>query len=398
MRPSPPKMAVPPPFAPVLGVGVGKCQSRPPACGAGLPMRASRGSIPVYMAGQQMGYEMVEASPDPSRIMQVGMGFFASKTLLSAVELGLFATLGSGPLTGEALRGRLGLHPRAAADFFDALVALGFLARDADDPDARYANTKEAASFLDPASPAYLGGLLAMASQRLYRHWSNLTEALQTGLQQNESKGGGDVFAALYADPVRLEQFLAAMAAVQQANFLALADLFDFARYRTVCDVGGASAALSIAIARRHPNIACISYDLPQVTPYAQRRIEAAGLTGRIEARSGNFREDDLPRADVILMGNVLHDWGTATKQMLIAKSHAATAEGGAFIAIETIIDDARRENVLGLLMSLNMLIETPDGYDYTFAQFDGWCRATGFRSTTKIPLAGAASAAVAWK
>lgn len=327
--------------------------------------------------------------------MQVGMGFFASKTLLSAVELGLFAALGSEPLTGQALRGRLGLHARGATDFFDALVALGFLTRDGDGPGARYANTPETAAFLDPASPTYLGGILVMASQRLYRHWSNLTEALETGLQQNESRGGGDVFAALYADPPRLEQFLAAMAGVQQSNFVTLANLFDFGRFRLVCDVGGASAAQSLAIARRHPNVSCISYDLPEVTPHAKRRIEAAGLADRIAARSGNFLTDELPQADVILMGNILHDWGTATKEMLITKARAAIAEGGAFIAIENIIDDARRENAMGLLMSLNMLIETPEGYDYTFAQFESWCPTAGFRSTEKIPLAGAA---VAWR
>ncbi|HEY5225360.1 MAG TPA: methyltransferase, partial [Methylovirgula sp.] len=252
--------------------------------------------------------------------------------------------------------------------------------------------------FLDPASQTYLGGILVMASRRLYRHWSNLTEALQTGLQQNESKNSGDVFAALYADPTRLEQFLAAMAGVQQANFATLANLFDFGRFQVVCDVGGASAAQSLSIARRHPNVSLISFDLPEVTPHAKARIDAAGLAGRIETRSGSFLTDELPQADVILMGNILHDWGTTTKEMLIAKAHAAVAEGGAFIAIENIIDDARRENAMGLLMSLNMLIETPDGYDYTFAQFESWCRAAGFRSTEKIPLTGGASAAVAWK
>ena len=343
---------------------------------------------------------MTETQPDPSKIMQIGMGFFASKTLLSAVELGVFAALGSGPLPGSDLRSRLGLHERSAADFLDALVALGFLDRAGDGPDARYANTRDTAAFLDPAGPAYLGGILTMANNRLYRHWGNLTEGLRTGRPQNETKGdrSGDPFATLYADPLRLAEFLDAMAGVQLGNFRTLAERFDFARFATACDVGGASGALSIAIARRHPMIRCVSYDLPPVTPLARKKIEAAGLAHRVEARSGDFLAGDLPRADVITMGNVLHDWGTATKQLLVAKAHAALPEGGALIAIENIIDDARRENAFGLLMSLNMLIETPEGYDYSFAQFDAWCRAAGFRSTEKIALQGPASAAVAWK
>ena len=343
---------------------------------------------------------MTEAPPNPSQILQTGMGFFASKALLSAVELGVFETLGQGTLDGEELRARLGLHRRAAADFFDALVALGFLARTGDGAVAQYANTRDTAAFLDPASPTYLGGILKMANTRLYHHWGNLTEGLRTGQPQNETRGhaGADPFAALYADPVRLAGFLDAMAGTQLRNFQTVAERFDFARFATTCDVGGASGALSIAIARRHPHIRCISYDLPPVTPLAHGKIAAAGLGDRIAAQSGNFLTDDLPRADVITMGNILHDWGVATKESLIAKAYAALPEGGAFVAIENIIDDARRENAFGLLMSLNMLIETPEGFDYTFAQFDGWCRNAGFRATEKIPLQGPASAAIAWK
>ena len=343
---------------------------------------------------------MNQATPDPSRILQIGMGFFASKTLLSAVELGVFAALGPSPLTGEELRQRIGLHPRAAFDFLDALVALGFLHRSGDGPQARYANTPETAAFLDPASPSYLGGILRMANNRLYRHWADLTEALRSGLPQNEKRNDPnvDVFASLYADPTRLVEFLDAMAGVQLGNFRALIERFDFARFSAVCDVGGASGALSIAIARRHHTVRCISYDLPPVTAIARERIAAAGLSDRVEARAGSFLTDELPTAEVITMGNILHDGGTDTKQMLLSKAYAALPEGGAVIAIENVIDDARRENAHGLLMSLNMLIETPEGYDYTFSQFDGWCRAAGFRRTERIALQGPASAAVAWK
>lgn len=343
---------------------------------------------------------MTDTRPDPSRIMQIGMGFFASKTLLSAVELGVFAALGPGALPGEELRNRVGLHPRAAYDFLDALVALGFLERTGVAPQVVYANTPDTAAFLDPESASYFGGILLMANNRLYRHWGNLTEGLRTGLPQNESKddANADVFASLYADPTRLVEFINAMAGVQRGNFHALAGRFDFSSFSTVCDVGGSGGALSIILATYYKNLRCISYDLSPVTTIARERIEAAGLAGRVEARAGNFMTDDLPAANVITMGNILHDWGTETKQMLIGKAYAALPEGGVFIAIENIIDDARRENAQGLLMSLNMLIETQEGFDYTFSQFDGWCRAAGFSRTEKLPLLGSASAAVAWK
>ncbi len=343
---------------------------------------------------------MQDTRPDPSKIMQIGMGFFASKTLLSAVELGVFEVLGAGPLGREDVRNRLQLHERGIADFLDALVALGLLNREGDGADARYANTADTAAFLNPASPLYLGGILRMANNRLYHHWGHLTEALRTGLPQSEDKqnGGRDFFGAIYADPQRLTEFLDAMAGRQLGNFIDLAAIFDFGRFTTICDVGGAGGALSIAIARRHPAVQCISYDLPAVTAIARMKIEAAGLSERIVAQSGDFLTEDLPPADIITMGNILHDWDLATKDHLIRKAYSALPEGGAFIVIENMIDDARRANASGLLMSLNMLVQTQGGSNFSFAQFDAWCRAVGFYRTEQRRLAGEGSAAIAWK
>lgn len=335
----------------------------------------------------------------PARILEVGSGFWASRTLLSAVEVGLFTLLAKGALTGEEIVEALGLHPRAVPDFPDALLALGFLERDGDGPGARYRNTAETARFLDRHSPAYVGGLLEMFSARLYGFWGNLTEALHTGEPQNEIKATGEpMFAKLYEDPKRLEQFLSAMEGVSAANFRALAQKFDFKPYRTLCDIGGASAHLCRMVAEANPHLRCVSYDLAEVTAIAERKIKAAGLGDRVTTLSGDFFLDPLPHADVITMGMILHDWNLEKKRMLIAKAYEALPPGGAFIVIEALIDDARRKNAFGLLMSLNMLIEFGDAFDYTATDFFGWCKDAGFTRFEAIPLAGHSSAAVAYK
>ncbi|MGE0715051.1 MAG: methyltransferase [Alphaproteobacteria bacterium] len=336
---------------------------------------------------------------DPGHIMQIGLGFFGSKTLLSAVELGLFTSLAKGPMTAAEIADTLGLAPRAVPDFPDALVALRLLARDGDGPGARYANTPDGALFLDRESPAYVGGILEMANARLYRFWGDLTEALRTGRPQNETKNSGEsVFAKLYEVPKRLEQFMDAMSGVSAGNFRLFADRFDFARYGSLCDVGGATGQLSRFVAGRHPHMRCVSFDLPAVEPIARRRIAADGLDDRVRAVSGDFFADDLPRADVITMGMILHDWNLERKKLLIRKAYDALPPGGAFVAIEALIDDARRDNAFGLLMSLNMLIEFGDAFDYTAADFAGWCREAGFARFEVMPLAGPSSAAIAYK
>jgi len=336
---------------------------------------------------------------DPDRLIQIGMGFWPAKTLLSAVELDLFTVLSDKPLTARQLQNALELHPRGVVDFLDTLVALDVLARDGEGETAEYRNTEDAAHFLDRNSSAYIGGFLDMANARLYRFWDDLTEALKTGKPQNEMKHGGEgMFEELYRNPQRLEQFVNAMAGISLANFEAFAEKFDFAPYKTMCDVGGAGGQLSIAVARYHPHMMCTTCDLPMVASIARKTIEAHGLSERITSVSLDFFRDPLPKADVITMGMILHDWNLEKKMQLVRAAYDALPKGGAFVVIETLIDDERRSNAFGLMTSLNMLIEFGDAFDFTGRDFDGWCRKVGFRRTEVIPLRGPASAAVAYK
>jgi len=327
------------------------------------------------------------------------MGFWPAKVLLSAVELGVFSALGTSAKTAEELRAHLRLDARAVPDFPDALVALGFLERDGDGPAARYRNTPETAAFLDRQSPGYVGGWLEMANARLYPFWGDLSEALRTGKPQNELKRTGtSMFDELYSDPQRLEQFMYAMSGISAGNFTAFAERFDFSSYRTLCDVGGATGQLSCLVAARHAHVRCTTLDLPVVTPIAERRIATEGLGDRVTARAFDFFAAPLPKADVITMGMILHDWNLEKKLHLIRAAYDALPAGGALVAIEHLIDDARRQNAFGLMMSLNMLIEFGDAFDFTGADFTAWCTHVGFRETRVIPLTPTASAAVAYK
>jgi hypothetical protein len=326
----------------------------------------------------------IPASPDG--IIQLGLGFWGSKTLLSACELGLFSELAAGPLSIEELSERLELHPRSARDFLDALVALKMLTRDGD----RYANTPATNMFLDRAKPTYIGGMLEMANARLYPFWGSLTEALRTGELQNEAKGGGQsFFAALYADPIRLEGFLKAMTGLSLGAAAAIAEKFPWARYRTFVDIGTAQGGLPVQVALAHPHLIGVGFDLPVVGPIFEEYVRSHGLSHRLRFQPGDFFQDQLPSADVIVMGHILHDWDLDEKRHLIAKVFDVLPEGGAFIAFDSVIDDERRENAFGLLMSLNMLIETPGGFDYTGADCAAWMRDAGFRETRVEHLVG---------
>jgi hypothetical protein len=330
----------------------------------------------------------------PDRILQTGMAFWASKTLLSAVEMELFTELAKHPGDLATLQGRMGLHERAAHDFLDALVALGFLKRE----NGVYANTPDTDAFLDKAKSSYIGGILEMSNHRLYPFWGSLTTALRTGTPQNESKHGEDPFVALYADPAKLREFLRAMSGVSRGANITIAHQFPWANYQSCADIGTAQGDLVMQITKAQPHLRGIGFDLPEVGPIFEDYIASNGLADRVSFAGGSFFTDELPSADVLLFGHILHDWDLATKRMLLSKAYAALPEGGAVIVYDSIIDDDRSKNAFGLLMSLNMLIETPGGFDYTGADCIGWMHEAGFKNCRVEHLVGPDSMVIGFK
>ena len=331
----------------------------------------------------------------PEGIMQLGLAFWGSKTLLSAVELDLFSQLADGPVEGAVLAERLGLHERGWRDFFDALVALGMLERQ----DGQYSNTAESAEFLVRSRPAYVGGMLLMANERLYPSWGGLTEGLKSGKPQNELKTGGEgLFESIYGDPDSLRLFLGSMTGLSMGAAKAIAAKFSWSGYKTFIDVGGAQGCVPVQVALAHSHLTGGNFDLPVVQPVFEEYVAVHGLSDGLTFSAGNFFDDPIPTADVLIMGHILHDWDLEEKMTLLKKALDALPDGGSLIVFEALIDDQRAQNAFGLLMSLNMLIETPGGFDYTGADCSEWMRQAGFRSTRVEHLAGPDSMVVGVK
>jgi predicted nicotinamide N-methyase len=192
--------------------------------------------------------------------------------------------------------------------------------------------------------------------------------------------------------------FLAAMSAVSAGSAQLIAEKFDWTQYRTFMDVGAAQGMVPATLARAHLHLTGIGFDLPQVQSAFEAFVGQQGLADRVRFQAGDFFKDDLPEADVIVMGHILHDWDLQTKKMLLKKSFDALPAGGAVIVYDAMIDDDRRENAFGLLMSLNMLIETTGGFDYTGADCQAWMREAGFAETRIEHLTGPDSMVIGLK
>ncbi|HEA29987.1 MAG TPA: methyltransferase [Leeuwenhoekiella sp.] len=346
--------------------------------------------------------ETTTTQPSPAVILQIGTGFWASKVLLTAVQFELFTHLVKQPnQTIKDIKSKLDLKctDRNAYDFLDCLVGLGFLNREGILETAHYSNTIDTAIFLDKAKPSYIGGILEMQNEQGWNVWAKLDRGLKTGLIQHDVKDNDEnIFDFISNKPEMFKKFVDGMTGVQMGNFIALAQKFDFSNYKTLLDAGGSAGVLSIMIAQHNTHMNCTTFDLPALESMANETIEKFKMADHVKVLNGDFFKDELPKADIVTMGNVLHDWDEDTKIKLMKTAYDALPKGGVFIAIEHVIDNERKQNVFGLMMSLNMLIETGDGFNYTFDDFNNWAKKAGFSSTELMPLAGPSSAAIAYK
>ncbi len=323
--------------------------------------------------------------PHRNRLFEIGSAYRQAKVLLSAVELGVFSVLATGPLSAVDLAARTNVSERAARDFFDALVAMDLLTRDAQ---GHYRNTDEADRYLDAAKPTYLGASLDQYNCREYALWGSLTKALQTGHPAAETKGQ-DHFESLYTDAARFHTFVTAMTSGSLLAAQGIAQQFPWKNYETLCDVGTAQGCLPVQVASAHPHIRAIGFDLPPVRSEFESFVAKSGVGDRLTFRGGDFFTDPLPAADVIVLGRVLHNWDLETKRMLLAKAYDAIPMGGAVVVYDMLIDDDRRSGTSGLLSSLNMLLWTAGGFGYTGPDCIGWMRAAGFSEARVEELPG---------
>ncbi|MGI5519953.1 methyltransferase [Micromonospora sp. CA-259024] len=330
---------------------------------------------------------------DPFDVMHVGWSFLRSRLLATAMELGVFTTLGDRALPSGQLRAELGLHPRAAQDFLDALAALGLLLRCGD----QYRNSPAAARYLIPGTETFVGGFLRMTTELADSDRDTLSNLLRTGHARGQNTAGEVPFTRIFHDPGRLRQFLAAMDSFSSAVATELIRVFDFGRYATFSDIGGARGNLAAHVAAAYPGLTGTVLDKPGIRPFFDELVSGRGLTDRLNYVGGDFFVDDLPRADVLVLGGVLHDWPVDRRRLLLRRAFAAVHDGGAVIVYDTMLDDqrARAEN---LILSLIMMVQSAEATGFSPAEAESWLTEAGFTVEQTFALPASSTAVIARK
>jgi len=331
-------------------------------------------------------------------LMELTTGFWAFKTLAAALELDVFSRLsGTKGATAADLARALGIAERPAEMLLTGTAALGLVQK----RNGRYRNSPIAEEYLVPSKPYYFGGFVDMLDKRLYPAWGRLTEALRTNQPTSwDPKKHQSLFET--ADPVMLSHFWEAMHAISSSTARALGRAVDFKPFKWLLDVGGGSGAFDIELCRRYRHLRATVYDLPHVAAIAAAKARQAGLGDRVATAGGDFFADrSYPEGhDVILLSLIMHDWSEEDDRKIVGKCYEALPSGGALIICELLVNNQKTGPAPAALMSLNMLVETLGGRNYTAAEYGTWLRDAGFRRirTVRFQAPGADGAVIGYK
>jgi acetylserotonin O-methyltransferase len=314
--------------------------------------------------------------PDARRALELIDGMRVSKATFTALSLGIFDALHEGPASLDQLAERLHCASHALERLLGACCGLGLLEL----RDGRYHNRPVATRFLRVHSPETLSGYMLYADRISFRLWGRLEDAVREGTHRwdQEFGSGENIFAHFFATDEAKHTFLAGMHGLGLLASPAIAAAFDLSRFRRLVDVGGGSGHLAIEVCRRYPTITGCVFDLPAVTPVAQRYIAEAGLGERIATADGDFFNDRLPEADLYSAGRILHDWSDEKVGFLLDKVFNALPAGGGLLICEKTLDENRDGPASVYLQSLNMLVCT-EGRERTASEYEQLVRQAGF-------------------
>jgi SAM-dependent methyltransferase len=207
----------------------------------------------------------------------------------------------------------------------------------------------------------------------LWESWGGLTETVRTGINPKKkpvTERGKD----------SLKAFIDAMHVVGRGLSQEIADSYNLAPFKRLLDIGGATGTYTIAFLEKNPKMAAVLFDLPDVIPWAEERLGAEGLLGRVECVAGDFYKDELPKGcDLVLLSAIIHQNSPAENLELYRKIHRAVLPGSTLLIRDHVMDSARTNPPQGTLFAINMLVNTKGGDTYTFDEIKEILEEAGF-------------------
>ncbi|MGA3328262.1 MAG: class I SAM-dependent methyltransferase [Terriglobia bacterium] len=326
--------------------------------------------------------------PNPAPVLDLIQAFRRSKTLFTAVSLGIFDRLGDGAADAPTLAHELDADADALQRLLDACVSLGLLEKQA----ALYSNPPLATTYLTRSSPHTLAGYILYSDRALYPLWGNLEAAIRAGTNRWQQTFGGkaSIFEHFFRTEEARRDFLSGMDGFGQLSSPAVVAAFDLGRFRRLVDLGGGTGHLALTACARYPQLQGAVFDLPAAISTTRDYVGRRSLGVQVDLIVGDFFTDPLPEADIFALGRILHDWSEDKIRTLLKKVWERLPSGGALLIAEKLLNDDKTGPVPALMQSLSMLVCT-EGKERTLAEYTALLRQAGFAQVmgkvTNAPL-----------
>lgn len=310
--------------------------------------------------------------------MQMATGFWVSKTLMTAVELGVFSKISayqndneSKSMTLREFQNIIGIEEsRPAEAFTTALVSLGLLeVSKNNNGEKAFANSELSSMFLDKSKPTYIGDVIAMFDERLYKRWDKLSEALKTNKPIGEKQGEDieSVFdkAKSNLEVEQLQKITNAMYGISIGPAMALAKNVDFSKHKKMMDIGGGSGVYAIQVVANNPNhMSAVVLDSKPVCQVADGYIKQYNLQDKVQTMTFDFFNDQLPNdCDVAFLSHIVHIFDKDKNITLLKKIYDSLQnENGIIMISEWLLNDEKTGPIASALMGLTMIIENSGG------------------------------------
>jgi SAM-dependent methyltransferase len=321
---------------------------------------------------------------NPNTIREFAASFQKSRILLSGFELDIFTNIEKSGTAGNQIANKLHLDEHACERLLNALVSLGFLAKQ----NGLFFNTPESFAFMSKKSPDYLGGL--MHTNHLWNTWSNLTGVVKTGISAHPAeinvRGEEWLFPFINAMHDRAKK-----QAPQQ-----LADI-DLSGVMSTLDIGGGSGAYSMELVSKKPGIEATVFDLPNVIPITKKFIDKEGYSGKIKTHPGDYTKDDLPEGfDMVFLSAIIHSNSLEVNQNLIKNCFHSLNKNGRIIIQDWIMNSDRTQPTSGAVFAINMLVGTEAGDCFTEQEVTEMLIVAGFKNISRIEFESGLSQMIA--
>jgi acetylserotonin O-methyltransferase len=314
---------------------------------------------------------MTTSREGPEIVLDLIDAFRRSKTMFTAVSLGIFDQLHDRACTAAEVAAALAADTGAVERLLDGCAGLGLLVKDG----SEYRNSAAAGTYLRRGSPHTLSGYVLYSDRALYRLWGSLEDAVREGTHRWGAVFGGKdaLFANFFATDDAKREFLAGMHGVGLLSSQSIVASFDLSRFRRLVDLGGGTGHLAVAAVDRYPHLRAAVFDLPEVGA-----ITRGYVADRAEVLAGDFFTDPLPEADLYVLGRILHDWPADKITLLLENIFNSLLSGGAVLIAEKLLYEDKSGPLPALLQSLNMLVCTK-GRERTLSEYQELLYSAGF-------------------